>query len=77
MTTTPPSSVYDLAARRRTARVFAKTPVKLEDILYCVRAAVQAPSGANRQPWRFVIVDDPKAREEIRVAWRGTYSSSQ
>jgi nitroreductase len=39
-----------LATRRRTARIFAKTPIDLENIVYSVRVAVQAPSGANRQP---------------------------
>jgi nitroreductase len=57
----------DLATRRRTTRIFAKTPVNTEDVLDCVRVAVEAPSGANRQPWRFVIVDDPEIKEKIRA----------
>jgi nitroreductase len=68
LTTPPLSTVIDLATRRRTTRVFAKTPVELEDILYCVKAAGQAPSGANRQPWRFVLVDDPRTKVRIRAA---------
>ena len=40
----------------------------IDDVLYCVRVAAQAPSGANRQPWRFVIVDDPTVKEKVRVA---------
>jgi nitroreductase len=65
---TPQSStIADLATRRRTTRVFAKTPVKYEDILYCIEAAGQAPSGANRQPWRFVLVDDPGIKVRIRA----------
>lgn len=68
MTSPAPSTVIELATRRRTTRVFAKTAVALEDILYCIKVAVQAPSGANRQPWRFVLVDDPKTKERIRVA---------
>ena len=68
MTSPQPSTVIKLATSRRTTRVFAKTPVTLEDVLYCVKVAVQAPSGANRQPWRFVLVDDPKTKERIRVA---------
>jgi len=42
-------------------------PVSLDDVLYCIRVAVQAPSGANRQPWRFVIVDDPTVKEKVRA----------
>ena len=62
------STVVELAKRRRTTRVFCKTSVKLDDVLYCIEAATQAPSGANRQPWRFVLVDDPKVKERIRAA---------
>jgi nitroreductase len=60
--------MLELATRRRTTRVFAKTLVNLDDVLYCVKVAVQAPSGANRQPWRFVLVDDPEEKERIRAA---------
>jgi nitroreductase len=68
LTTRSPSIVVDLATRRRTTRVFAKTPIKFESVLYCIKAAAQAPSGANRQPWRFVLVDEPKTKERIRAA---------
>jgi nitroreductase len=67
LTSPSPSTVIELATRRRTTRVFAKSPVTLEDVLYCIKVAAQAPSGANRQPWRFVLVDDPKTRERIRA----------
>lgn len=67
MTTRSPSIVVDLATRRRTTRVFAKTPVEFEDVLYCIKAAAQAPSGANRQPWRFVLVDDRDMKGKIRA----------
>ena len=33
-----------------------------------VRAASLAPSGANRQPWRFVVVSDPDVKRQIRLA---------
>jgi nitroreductase len=66
---TPQSStIVDLATRRRTTRLFAKTPVEFEDVLYSIKAAGQAPSGANRQPWRFVLVDDARMKVEIRAA---------
>ena len=68
MTASPPSKVVELATKRKTARVFDNTPVKLEDVLYCIEAAAQAPSGANRQPWRFVLVDDPIMKQRIRAA---------
>jgi nitroreductase len=61
-------ALIGLATRRKTARKFAKTPVSMEDVLYSIRVAVQAPSGANRQPWRFLIVDDRNLRGRIRAA---------
>jgi len=62
-----PAKVEELATRRKTTRIFNRTAVNLEDVLYCMRVAVQAPSGANRQPWRFIIVDDPKMKENVRA----------
>jgi nitroreductase len=56
-----------LATRRKTTRMFTAKCVDVEDVLYCVRVAVQAPSGANRQPWQFIIVDDQTIKEKIRA----------
>jgi len=53
---------------RRTCRHFSDRPVPRELIERCVAAANLAPSGANRQPWRFVAVDDPGLKREIRRA---------
>lgn len=53
---------------RRTVRAFSSDPVPLEIIEDCVRVASSAPSGANQQPWRFVVVSDPEVKREIRIA---------
>ena len=55
-------------ATRRTVRDFSDEPVPLALVENAVRAAALAPSGANRQPWRFVVVSDPGVKREIRVA---------
>lgn len=60
--------ILELARRRRTARRFSPEPVDLGDVLSALEAACQSPSGANWQPWRFVIVTDPDARRRIREA---------
>jgi nitroreductase len=60
--------LYRRMDRRRSVREFAPDPVPREAIELAVRAASTAPSGAHRQPWRFVIVDDPALRREIRIA---------
>ena len=54
--------------RRRTVRDFSDRAVDPQIIENAVRAAVSAPSGANKQPWHFVIVQDPKIKHEIRRA---------
>ncbi|RLG51865.1 MAG: nitroreductase family protein [Thermoproteota archaeon] len=60
------SSVLELARRRKTVRKFLSDPVSLMDVLLALEAACQAPSGANAQPWRFVIVTDPNKKRRIR-----------
>jgi iodotyrosine deiodinase len=54
--------------RRRTVRQFSDRPVPREVIEECVRAAGTAPSGANMQPWHFVVVSDPAVKAAIREA---------
>jgi len=53
---------------RRTVRQFSSRPVLRDVIENCIRAASTAPSGANLQPWHFVLVTDPLVKHEIRVA---------
>jgi iodotyrosine deiodinase len=57
----------DIAARR-SIRHFSRDPVPDAVLTEAVRAAATAPSGANIQPWRFVIVTDPVARAALREA---------
>ncbi len=54
--------------RRRTVRQFSDRPVPREVIEECLLVAGSAPSGANLQPWHFVVVSDPKVKREIRIA---------
>jgi nitroreductase len=53
-------------ATRRSVREFATDLVPDEVLDECVRAAGSAPSGANRQPWTFVVVTDPATKRAIR-----------
>jgi nitroreductase len=53
-------------SQRRSVRMFSNRPVSRETIEWIVRAAGTAPSGANKQPWRFVCVSDPALKREIR-----------
>lgn len=58
----------EVMSRRRTVRDFSSAPVDRRVLAACVRAAATAPSGANVQPWRFVLVTDPQVKSRIRVA---------
>ncbi|MGY0232690.1 nitroreductase family protein [Longispora urticae] len=58
----------DLMLQRRTIRDFSDAPVSLEVIDAAIRVAATAPSGANVQPWRFVVVTDPEIKSRLRVA---------
>ena len=55
-------------ATRRTVRDFSPQPYPVELIEKAIATATGAPSGANQQPWRFVIVSDPELKRQIRIA---------
>ena len=59
---------FDEMNRRRSVRFFSDEPVPRELIEIAVRTASTAPSGANRQPWRFVVVGAPELKRQIREA---------
>jgi iodotyrosine deiodinase len=61
------ASFYAMLRRRRSVREFSDRPVARDVIENCLRAAGTAPSGANLQPWRFVVVSDPAIKRRIRV----------
>ena len=54
--------------QRRTVRDFSDKPVPVDIITNAVKTASSAPSGANKQPWHFVVVKDPEVKKEIRIA---------
>jgi nitroreductase len=58
----------DEIRRRRTVRHFSDRPVPREVLDDCIAAAATAPSGANKQPWTFVLVTDPELKSRIRRA---------
>ena len=52
---------------RRTVRDFERRNIPGEVIENALKTAVSAPSGANRQPWRFVVVRDRETKQKIRA----------
>jgi iodotyrosine deiodinase len=59
---------YERMRTRRSVRDFAPDPVPIDVLERCIEAAAQAPSGANKQPWTFVLVTDPAVKRQIRDA---------
>jgi len=58
----------DRIRSRRSVRDFSPEPIPMAAVDAAIEAAASAPSGANRQPWRFVVVRDPAAKRRIREA---------
>ncbi|MGC9347400.1 MAG: nitroreductase family protein [Anaerolineae bacterium] len=58
-------------ADRRSIRKYKATPVDAETIRRVLTAATQAPSGKNRQPWRFYVVRGERRAEMVRVMREG------
>ena len=59
---------YDNLTRRRTVREFSDKNVPFEIIEKAILTAGTAPSGANMQPWRFVVIKSPAIKKQIREA---------
>lgn len=47
--------------------MFSPDPVSRDVVEWVIRSAGSAPSGANKQPWRFVAVADPVLKREVRL----------
>ena len=77
----PPAIGFDLAQTDRlliTTRSVRKRldlsrPVGLDVVLDCLRIALQAPSGGNTQPWRWLVIDDPELRRRIAELYRSAH----
>lgn len=59
---------YEEMNRRRSIRAFSDEPVPREAVELAIRTASTAPSGAHRQPWRFVAVSEPELKRQVREA---------
>jgi len=61
-------SFYEEMKRRRTVRDFSDRQVPREIIETCLKTAGRAVSGANMQPWQFVVIQNAEIKHRIRVA---------
>ncbi len=64
-------NALEAIAARRSIRKFEDRPVPEEMIRTLLNAAIQAPSGKNRQPWRFVVVREDQRAEMVRLMRHG------
>jgi nitroreductase len=56
--------LYEAIGKRRTVRVFKKGATE-EQLRRIILAGSKAPSGGNRQPWEFIVIDDPRIIEQL------------
>lgn len=62
------SDVWEVLSTARTIRRFTDEPVDDATLSRCLEAATWAPSGANAQAWRFVVLRSPEVREVVAAA---------
>jgi nitroreductase len=72
--TPPPHDPDDLGLLEgimptRAMRRYTDEPVTDDEIWTCLRAAVQAPSGGNIQPYQFLVVRDPELKQRIGAVY--------
>ena len=60
--------LYLEALKRRSVRKFSKRNIPLSVLKNLIKTATSAPSGANKQPWHFVIIKSKKLKKKIRIA---------
>ena len=64
----PEIGLQALMESRRSVRRFRPDAVPRELVRRLLRAAGAAPSAHNRQPWRYVLVEDPAAKDRLATA---------
>src|SRR5574340_493146 len=60
--------MMNLVRKRRSIRTYTREPVDRESLDLLVEAMLRSPSSRNRQPWEFVIVDDPQLLSKLSEA---------
>jgi len=72
------NSLLQLIKSRRSIRNYQQRPIEREKILLCLEAARLAPSAENVQPWRFIVLDDPRVIQQFsQEAFSGIYAPTR
>lgn len=68
--------ILKLARNRKSIRRYKTMSFNISKVLYAIKTAIQAPSGANQQPWMFIIIDNLNVKSKIReICERGEKNS--
>jgi nitroreductase len=67
----PTVNTLDAIAQRRSIRRFKPVPLPEDVLQTIIGAGIQAPSGKNKQPWRFIIVKEDQRPEMVRILREG------
>jgi nitroreductase len=65
--------LYEGILTTRAIRRYTDEPVTREEIEACLRAAQQAPSGGNSQPWQYLVVSDPELKTSVAAHYLDAY----
>jgi len=66
--------MYEGILTTRAIRRFTDEPVTDDEVMACIRAAVQGPSGGNLQPWQFLVVTEPETKKALGDIYRRSYN---
>ena len=61
-------NVLEAILTRRSVRAFRGDPIPDDVWADLLKAMQQSPSASNRQPWRFIVVDDPDLKQKVAAA---------
>ena len=68
--------IIDLICRRRSIRLYQPQEVEKEKLTLLLKAAMAAPTGANSQPWEFIVVTDDAILNQLRTVFQfGNYNA--
>lgn len=68
--------VFEAITTRRSIRKYKQEPIDEGKLHKVLEAARLAPSAANRQPWRFILVRNPKIKENLKAAYNREWFTS-
>ncbi|MEX2238756.1 MAG: nitroreductase family protein [Dehalococcoidia bacterium] len=65
--------LFEAINTTRAIRRYTDEPVTDDEIMTCMRAAVQAPSGGNIQPWQFLVITDPEVKRKVGEIYKRSW----